>query len=431
MNGETTTALRDDFLRLYPGDAADVLELRPHNEIAEVLVDVDANVGAVVLASLTPDVAARALSSLPDGAFTRLVRALPVTRAAILLSRLDPDEREARVRLLEGTLARELTDLLSYPPDTAGHLMDPRAMTFHPDTTATQAIDRLRLAQEDRFVDVFLVDDDGRLVGAVPLDRIATAPPDRPLHELVTLIHASLPVTAGIEEILEVAGDHRGLIPVVDADTRLLGAIRPRALVAAAEEDASADLQTMVGVSREERALSPAAFAVRRRLPWLFINLVTAFVAAGVVGVFESTIAQVSALAVLMPVVAGQSGNGGAQALAVAMRGLAIRELRTSQWQRLLWKEAAVGLTNGIAIAIVCGIGVIAWSRSTGLGIVIATAMVISMTVAGIAGASVPLALKALGQDPAQSSSIVLTTVTDVVGFLTFLGLATLLVGQL
>jgi magnesium transporter len=167
-------------------------------------------------------------------------------------------------------------------------------------------------------------------------------------------------------------------------------------------------------------------FSVRKRLPWLQINLATAFLAAFVVGLFEGTIAQFTALAVLLPVAAGQSGNTGAQALAVTMRGLALREIRVRHWLRLTFKELAVGFINGCAVAVVTAAAVYFWSDSSGLALVIGLAMVISMAIAGTAGASVPMVLTILKQDPAQASSIILTTVTDVVGFLSFLGLATL-----
>ncbi|HEU4747040.1 MAG TPA: magnesium transporter, partial [Gemmatimonadaceae bacterium] len=180
-------------------------------------------------------------------------------------------------------------------------------------------------------------------------------------------------------------------------------------------------------VSRQERALSPVSFAVRKRLPWLEINLATAFLAAAVVGLFESTIAQFTALAVLLPVVAGQSGNTGAQALAVTMRGLAMREIRIGHWPRVVRKEASVALLNGIAVSLTTAAGVFVWSRSPGLSLVIGVSMILSMVSAGIAGVLVPTVLTMFGQDPAQSSSIILTTVTDVVGFASFLGIATML----
>ncbi len=162
-------------------------------------------------------------------------------------------------------------------------------------------------------------------------------------------------------------------------------------------------------------------------MPWLQINLLTAFLAASVVGLFESTIAQFTALAILLPVVAGQSGNAGAQALAVTMRGLALSEITVRHWLVVMFKEVRVGLLNGLTIALTCGIGVYLWSGSLGLVAVICLAMVVAMITAGFAGAVVPIALVRLGQDPAQSSSIILTTVTDVAGFFSFLGIATLL----
>ncbi|MDH3406797.1 MAG: magnesium transporter, partial [Gammaproteobacteria bacterium] len=182
---------------------------------------------------------------------------------------------------------------------------------------------------------------------------------------------------------------------------------------------------------KDERALSKVPFAVIKRLPWLQINLLTAFLAAAVVGLFESTIAKFTALAVLMPVVAGQSGNAGAQALAVTMRGLALREISVRHWARVVFKEVNVGLLNGLAIAVTTGVAVYFWSGSLGLSLVIASSMVLSMIAAGFSGAIIPIALTRMGQDPAQSSSIVLTTVTDVVGFFSFLGIATLMAQML
>jgi magnesium transporter len=187
----------------------------------------------------------------------------------------------------------------------------------------------------------------------------------------------------------------------------------------------------MVGASRDERAFSRVSFAVRKRLPWLHINLATAFLAAAVVGLFEATIARFTALAVLLPVVAGQSGNTGAQALAVTMRGLTLREVRPRHWLRLALKEGRVALINGCAVALSTSAGVLLWSQSPGLAIVIGLAMVLSMVAAGLAGALIPIVLTVTGQDPAQASSIVLTTVTDVVGFFSFLGLASLMASML
>jgi magnesium transporter len=267
---------------------------------------------------------------------------------------------------------------------------------------------------------------DTRLIGQIEVQEMALAGAEALLADLLVPAPAAVTVTAGREEIVQLLEQHRlSDIPVVDADGRLVGVVRYDALVKAVEDEASAKLQMMVGVSKEERALSKIGFSIKKRLPWLQINLLTAFLAASVVGLFEATIAKYTALAVLLPVVAGQSGNTGAQALAVTMRGLALREITALHWPKVLWKESNVGFFNGIAVALTTSIGVWVWSGSIGLALVIGVSMVLSMIIAGIAGAAIPIVLTVLGQDPAQSSSIILTTVTDVAGFFSFLGIAT------
>ncbi|MEZ5730133.1 MAG: magnesium transporter [Burkholderiaceae bacterium] len=275
---------------------------------------------------------------------------------------------------------------------------------------------------------LFTVDEGQRLSGIVPLAELVLAAAHTRLADIARPVAAVVSPTDDQETVIEQL-EKQGIddLPVVDLDARLLGVLSARQIVQAVQDDAAADMQAMVGASREERALSPAMFAVRKRLPWLQINLLTAFLAAAVVGAFEETIARVTALAVLLPVVAGQSGNAGAQALAVTMRGLVLNEVAVRQWPRVAIKEATAGFVNGIAVALTCGIGVYVWSRSLGLVLVIMLSMVLAMVIAGLAGAIVPILLRRFGQDPAQSSSIVLTTVTDIAGFFSFLGIATLL----
>jgi magnesium transporter len=300
------------------------------------------------------------------------------------------------------------------------------------EATAKEARARLRRLRQRRITDILLVDAQGRLTGNVPLQEVALARPNRPLSELASAAPVHIHAMATREEVVELLNQRRlTSLPVVDLDQRLLGVIRQDALLVAAQEEVSADIQTMVGASKEERALSKTTFAVRKRLPWLQINLATAFLAAAVVGIFEDTIAQFTALAVLLPVVAGQSGNTGAQALAVTMRGLALREIRLHHWLRISFKEINVAAINGVAVALTTAAGVYIWSQSAGLALVIMLSMVISMIAAGLSGAIIPMILTALGQDPAQSSSIILTTVTDVVGFFSFLGIAALLASML
>jgi magnesium transporter len=425
-------SLVQDYMQLYPDEAAQAVERLPTDEAAGLLERQDPVRSAELLGRIPTGPAAEILAAMSDAATAPVVAVLDPVTAGALLARLDDEARRRRIALLDPALAKELTDLMSYPPDVAGGLMDPRVTAFRGPATVREALARIRGLGNRRIQDVFVVDESGRLTGAIGLQDLALAEPGSSLESLAAAAPIRVESMAPREDVVAIAEAGKvASVPVVDLSGRLLGVIRHGDLVAATQEEASADLQTMVGVSADERALSRPSFAVRKRLPWLQINLATAFLAASVVGLFESTIAQFTALAVLLPVVAGQSGNTGAQALAVTMRGLALREVRVRHWARIGGKELVVGAVNGVAVAAVTALGVWLWSGSPGLAGVMGVSMVCSMIVAGIAGASVPMALTLLGQDPAAASSIILTTVTDVMGFLTFLGFATLASGML
>ena len=419
-------------LRQYPGEAAPRLERMHARDVADFLERQNAALAADVLRRLHADRATEVIEALKEPPASRILSALEPALAAALVARLDESARRARLTTLDPALAKELEELMTYPPDVAGRIMDPRVTSFRPETTAQEALSRIRALENKAIHDVFVVDDEGRLAGSVGIQDLALAAPTARLDELAQPRPPRVQALAPQDELAAIAEDRRlTSLPVVDIADRLLGVIRYADLLSATQRDATADIQTMVGVSKEERALSGVLFAVRKRLPWLQINLATAFLAATVVGLFEGTIARFTALAVLLPVVAGQSGNTGAQALAVTMRGLALREIGVRHWFRVARKELALGAINGIAVALVTTLGVYLWSQSAGLAAVICAAMVSSMVLAGLAGASVPMALILLRQDPAAASSIVLTTVTDVMGFLTFLGFATLASGML
>ncbi len=420
-------ALTEAFIDAYPQEAMDILEGAPVEEIVQLLQSESAERAARVIARMSSGLAAEALQRMqPDNA-RRALTAMDPGRAAILLSSLDAESRSAQLDVLDAQLAQELRELMAYPEDTAGRLLEPRAHRVPAALTVKPALGRPRRLSASEAALLVITDDAGRLAGLLDLADVVRAEPGRRLGELISFSPLRVNALTPREEIVELFSRHRvRLLPVVDIEDRLLGVIRQAAVIQAAQEEAAADMQAMVGVGRDERALSSPLVAMRKRLPWLNINLVTAFLAAAVVGIFENTIAQFTALAVLLPVVAGQSGNTGAQALAVIMRGLALREIRLRHWQRVLVKETLAGVLNGMAIALVTGLGVLLWSRSWGLAAVIGVAMVLSMALASLSGAAIPLLLTRLGQDPAQSASILLTTVTDVVGFFSFLGLATL-----
>lgn len=419
------------YVRQFPAEAARHIESARLRDAVALLESEPTPHAVAVIERLASNVAADVLEAGSPEFATRVLQAMDPVRAAATLAWLDESPRDQLLATLDERAAKELRMMAQYPPDTAGRLMDPRVITFRRSATVQQALTRLRGVRRRTVADVYLLDEDDALAGRVPLQALAVARPGDPLESLA---EPALPVsgTATADEVVEhLTGRRVSSLPVIDIDGRLLGVIRDDVLMKTAQQDAAGDIQAMVGAGRQERALSRVSFAVRARLPWLHINLVTAFIAAAVVGLFESTIATFTALAVLLPVVAGQSGNAGAQALAVTMRGLALREIRVSQWARVTRKEAFVGLINGWAIALTTGVAVLVWSGSTGLAGVIAISMVISMLAAGAAGAAIPMVLTSLGRDPAQSSSIILTTVTDVVGFSSFLGIATLLARSL
>ncbi|WP_272993556.1 magnesium transporter [Porticoccus hydrocarbonoclasticus] len=425
-------ALTRKFLLDYPRDAALKIEALAPREVAAVLSLQPVYVLLSLWRYLTPNVAAEILVCLPEGHSRQLLSELPPLDSVRMIGQLDDESRDALLKTLDESIRRELAELMSYPESSAGRLMDTRALVFRDSMTISETLEILRKRQLKTARSVFLVDTEGRLSAKVHLQDIAIADPGTSLGAIAKPVTAVVAGTAGKEEISELFEKHQLLdLPVVDIDRRLLGIIHHSSLVQVSQEDMSSDVLAMVGASREERALSKPLFAVKKRMPWLQVNLLTAFLAASVVGIFESTIASFTALAVLLPVVAGQSGNAGAQALAVTMRGLALREITVRHWFRVMFKEVRVGLINGIGIAVTCGIGVFVWSQSIGLVLVICSAMVLAMIAAGFAGAVVPIVLVRMGQDPAQASSIILTTVTDIIGFFAFLGIAALLSGLL
>jgi magnesium transporter len=429
---QAVSALNQRFLLDFPGDAARELEAMPAEDAAALLATHAPRAAVRAWEALAPDVAREVLERLPpELARHVLAEAEPASSVAVL-SQLEPTEREALLAPLDREVARELRDLAAYPQDSAGRLMDARVSPLRAGMTVDDAIERLRAIRRRGLRELFVVDDEGRLAGRIEMQDLALADRSRPLGEIQRGVVAVVRDLDPREEVVEVLQrEPITVLPVVNHAGRFIGVIRQSELMSAVEEETSLDIQTMVGASPDERALSRPWFAVKKRLPWLQINLLTAFLAAAVVGLFEGTIAKFTALAVLLPVVAGQSGNAGAQALAVTMRGLLLREISLRHWPGVLWKEAATGLVNGLAVAATTALGVFYWSGSIGLVYVISIAMVISMVVAGLAGALVPILLRRFGQDPATASSIILTTVTDVVGFFSFLGTATLLAAML
>ncbi len=435
MSGDplkAVAALNRRYLLDHPLEATVRIEQLPREQSLEILSAQTVDVLGILWKYLTPNAGASLLLALPDKLCGELLTSLLPSEALKFLSVMEQVDRARCLALLDPDIQNELKDLMSYPEDSAGRLMDSRMQVFRQSATVSQVLDVLRQSKAKTTRSVFLIDDEGRLFGKVAIQDLALADMDELLSDLAQPVSATVNAVSSRQEVADTMERFKiADLPVVDVHGVLLGVVYNAALVQAVQEAATADLQTMVGASKDERALSKPLFAVRKRLPWLQINLLTAFMAAAVVGVFEDTIARFTALAVLLPVVAGQSGNAGAQALAVTMRGLALREITIRHWFAVMIKEVGVGFANGLAVALTCGIAVYFWSGSIGLVLVIAISMVLAMVSAGFAGALVPIMLTRLGQDPAQASSIILTTVTDIAGFFSFLGIATLLASMI
>jgi magnesium transporter len=425
-------ALNNEYILHHPQEALRDLIQLSKDELAELMESLPITNSILIWDQLPLDTAASLLSDIDTKVATQCLKRGDPVHAAQVLARLPEESRTRFNNLLDKNKLREFEQLTIYPEDSAGALMDVRFVPLYEHLTVRETLHRIRRLKPKFTRQLYLLDENGKLKSMIEIHQLAMADASDVLENLVRPVPAAILATEPKELVVEQFEKFKITdLPVLSIDGRLIGIIRYDTLVTASREESSADLQTMFGASKDERALSKISFVVRKRLPWLQINLLTAFLAASVVGLFEGTIAKFTALAVLLPVVAGQSGNTGAQALAVTMRGLALREIGTSHWLRVARKELVAGFINGIVVAITTALGVLVWSNSFGLTLVIGISMVISMVMAGISGVLIPIFLSRIGQDPAQSSSIILTTVTDVVGFFTFLGIATILSSML
>lgn len=323
-----------------------------------------------------------------------------------------------------------------YPEDSVGRLMDAPIAVMTPELTVAQAVERLRQVVKKKLVTYgWVVDAEGKLVGVIVFRELLFASPEQKLSELMLERPFFLTPELSLTEAMRAAIQrHFPAYPVCDADGRLVGVVRGQTLFEQQAFELSAQAGTMVGVEKEERLATPWLRSLKFRHPWLQLNLLTAFIAAAVVGVFEDTLDQLVVLAVFLPVLAGQSGNTGCQALAVSLRGITLGEVGEGGAGRIVMKEALLGFLNGILVGITAGLGMYAYASMHGsesphlLALTVMLAMIASCTVSGIAGSTIPMALRKAGADPATASSIFLTTATDVVSMGMFLSLANLLV---
>jgi magnesium transporter len=381
---------------------------------------------------LDSQVAREKLENLSDAEIARTLTELGPGHAIDILACFTP---ERRGRIAAATLSGEGEQWLKdwhYPEGTVGRLVETTPAVFAPETTAREVIDTMRERVKNQLITyIFAVDAERRLVGVVTFRELLYAQPEAPLAEVMVRDPFSLqPQTSTVDAMREVVTRHFPVYPVCDEDGRLIGQVRGQVLFEQQAFEISAQAGSMVGVEKEERTSTPWARSLKFRHPWLQLNLLTAFVAASVVGVFQNTINQIVLLAVFLPVLSGQCSNTGCQALAVTLRGMTLNEIRAGRANGLLLKEAWLGLLNGALVGVVAALAMFLIAHfqhnthTLVLALITFFAMTVSSVASGVAGTAVPLALKRFGADPAMASSIFLTTATDVVSMGIFLGLA-------
>ncbi len=409
--------------------AARSLETMSESEAAEVLRALPPDLTVQALRHLQVSYAAALLKDADIDLFKQIAAALDPQHAATILMHLPEDARKRFLSNLPRKLKTQVKEVLTYPEDSVGRLMTTHFLSFHQELKVKEAIEKIRSLARSRYPAsyAYVVDDEDHLAGVINMRDLMLANPDQLLESVmrkdVFTIHS---FTDREEAANELSKRKYFAAPVVDSEKKILGIIKAEQLIQGVQEEVTKDLQKMVGAGGDERVFSPILFCLKKRLPWLHVNLATAFVAAFVVAQFEEVIAKITILAVFLPVVAGQGGNAGAQSLAIVMRGLVMREIPANKVWNLILKESWLGVLNGIIIGVVTAVVAFLWHGNPFLGLVIGLGMLVNLLFAGMSGASIPIVMKSLGLDPAQCSSIILTTITDVIGFLAFLGFALL-----
>jgi magnesium transporter len=416
----------------HPADLAQLFSELPEKErraAFSILAERNSKLAMEGLSELGPEAGAALLAERSAEEIGKLLQDLPSDDAAALIDYLPEELSAAVLELVQKRPAGgDVGDLLEYKEQTAGRIMNPKVFALAEDMTAGESIVALQGSRDVEVVFyLYVIDVRRHLVGVVSLRRLLLVSPDTPLKRIMTTDLISVRADMDQEEVArQVASYNLLAIPVVDEENKLVGVITVDDVIDVIKDEATEDVYRLAGVTGDDRVFTSAWDSLRKRLPWLIVNLATAFLAASVVALFSKTIDKVVALAVFMPVVAGMGGNAATQTLTVIVRGIALGELTWGNSRKALFKEAAVGIGNGVACGLVGAVVVWLFSGDRMLAGILAMAMVINMFVAATAGTVIPLALRAMKVDPALASAVFITTLTDVFGFFSFLGLATL-----
>jgi magnesium transporter len=415
----------------HPADLAQIfseLQDKEREAAFSLLAERNGRLAMEAISELEPETGATLLATRSADEIAKLAQEIPSDDAAALIDYLPEELSVAVLDLMRPKESGVVENLLEYAEQTAGRIMNPHVFALNEDLTVGEAITELQSNRDVEMVFyLYVVDERRHLVGVVSLRRLLLVSPETPLKRIMTADLMSARVDMDQEEVArQVASYNLLAIPVVDEENKLVGVITVDDVIDVIKDEATEDIYRLAGVAGDERVFTSPKETFRKRLPTLAIQLVTLFAAAAVIAVFEPTIGKVTALAVFMPIVAGMGATAATQTLTVMVRGLALGELTWSNSRKALLKEVALGVGNGILLGVVAAVVTWAAKGDPVLGLLLGLAMIINLFIAAAAGTLVPIGLRAANLDPALASSVVVTTMTDVLGFATFLGLATL-----
>lgn len=422
------------FIQSDPVNSARALEDLSPADAAQVLKGLPASTSAQCVENLTPLAAAQLLERLAPLEAAAILLKAGKYHVADIFRRLGSDFAKAVIPLLADDFSKDMAEILSYPKESAGRMMHTDFLSFRREMKVKEVILKLRAMAKKSIPATYcyVVGDGNVLLGVLNMRDLLLASPESPVEAVMIKEVLRVSPFADREELVALfSKKHYLAVPVVNETGRLIGIVNTKNIIVSSEEEATEDLQTLFGASAEERVYSSASFKIRKRLPWLTVNLATVFLAGAVVALFENLIVKVAALAAMLPIVAGQGGNAGTQTLVVVLRGMIMREIEPKGGLKLVLTEVWVGLVNGAATGALTALVVWLWKGNPWLGLVVGLAMVVNLIASGLTGALIPITMKKMGFDPAHSSGIFLTTVTDIVGFSALLGLAWLLRGYL
>jgi magnesium transporter len=414
------------LLSLHPADSSEVLaELEPEQQAA-ILDRIEAEDLAEVFEQLDEEDMAGVAQHLDTETLADVLDEMEPDMAADFLGELEPQQAAEVIEQMDEP--EEVTSLLVYEPDTAGGIMNAPPPSLRRFWTVDEAIRFIKdqYREEAQFYYLYVLDRYGHLIGVVSLRALILAQPQQSIEEIMDNTVISVRAEADQEAVAQLLQRYDLVaLPVVDEAGKLIGIVHVDDVVDVIEEEATEDIYKLAQVGADSEIYSKIPQSVRNRLPWLVINLGTAFAAASIVSLFEGTIAQAAVLAAFMPIVAGQGGNAGTQTMTIVVRSLALKEIEPRDTLWALWHELRIGIINGITVGVLVSLLAWLWQGNPYLGLVIGLAMLGNLIIAALAGVIVPMTLKTLRIDPALASSIFVTTFTDIMGFLLFLGLAT------